>query len=55
MLKHKKYTYPSLGLLLVIAFLIWLAVFSQTPDNLLEVTFFNVGQGDSIFIECSEV
>ncbi len=31
--------------------LIWSAVFSQIPGNILEVVFFDVGQGDSIFIE----
>ena len=30
---------------------IWSVVFEQIPDNILEVTFFDVGQGDSIFIE----
>jgi len=51
MLKNKKLTYSTLGLLFVAAILIWSAVFSQTPDSILEVTFFDVGQGDSIFIE----
>ncbi len=30
---------------------IWSVVFEQVDDNILEVTFFDVGQGDSIFIE----
>ncbi len=42
------------GGLVVILVLVWSAVFSQTgqaQDGLLEVTFFDVGQGDAIFIE----
>jgi len=35
------------------AIFIWSAVFEQVDDNILEVTFFDVGQGDSIFIETS--
>ena len=30
---------------------IWSVIFIQTPNNILEVYFFDVGQGDSIFIE----
>ena len=30
---------------------VWSAIFIQAPDNILEVHFFDVGQGDSIFIE----
>jgi len=30
---------------------IWSVIFIQTPSNILEVHFFDVGQGDSIFIE----
>jgi len=30
---------------------IWSVVFEQVDNNILEVTFFDVGQGDSIFIE----
>jgi len=33
------------------AVFIWSAVFEQVSDNILEITFFNIGQGDSIFIE----
>jgi len=53
MVKTKKLTYPTLGILLIATIFIWLAVFSQVPDNILEVTFFDVGQGDAIFIETS--
>lgn len=51
MLKKKKLIYSSLGFLFIAVILLWSAVFQQTPDNLLEVHFFDVGQGDSIFIE----
>ena len=33
------------------AVFIWLAVFEQTSDGILEITFFDIGQGDAIFIE----
>lgn len=39
-----------LGALLVAAFFVWYAVFAETREGL-EVYFFDVGQGDSIFIE----
>jgi len=46
-----KIKYPLLGILLASSFIIWSAVFEQAPDGILEVTFFDVGQGDAIFIE----
>ncbi len=49
--KKRKTNYFILAILLIMAVWIWLAVFSQAPDNILEVTFFDVGQGDAIFIE----
>ncbi len=42
-----------LGVLLVFNFLAWIGVFQLSHANL-EVTFFNVGQGDAIFIETPE-
>lgn len=51
MLKNKKLAYSTLGLLFIAAVFVWSTIFSQTPDSVLEVTFFDVGQGDSIFIE----
>lgn len=51
MFKTEKINYSILGILLIITSLIWLTLFSQTPDNILEVTFFDIGQGDAIFIE----
>jgi len=50
-MNRRKIKYQILGLLLVAAILIWLAVFSQPRAGLLEVDFFDVGQGDAIFIE----
>ena len=51
MFKQRKYNYLIIGILLVSAILIWLAVFEQASGNILQVTFFDVGQGDAIFIE----
>ncbi len=39
---------------MVVAILVWLAVFSLQGSGLLEVNFFDIGQGDSIFIETPE-
>lgn len=43
-----------LGGLFVVVVLVWLAVFSLRGSGLLEVNFFDVGQGDAIFIETPE-
>jgi len=51
MLKLKKFKYSFLAILLFITVFIWLTLFNQSQDNILEITFFDVGQGDSIFIE----
>ncbi len=51
MFKIKKIKYPVLGVLLIVASFIWITLFSQASDNILEVIFFDVGQGDAIFIE----
>jgi competence protein ComEC len=51
MFKTKKFAYLTLGLLLIATVLVWLAVFGQSPGNFLEVIFFDIGQGDAIFIE----
>ena len=34
--------------------IVGLIVFDLSQDNFLEITFFNIGQGDSIFIETPE-
>jgi beta-lactamase superfamily II metal-dependent hydrolase len=33
----------------------WIAVYNLSQPRFLEVNFFDVGQGDSIFVECSEI
>ncbi|MBU4030679.1 MBL fold metallo-hydrolase [Patescibacteria group bacterium] len=50
-IKYRKFAYSFLGILLVGTIFVWSAVFSLTADDILEVHFFDVGQGDSIFIE----
>jgi len=40
-----------LGVLLVTGTLLWVAVFARAETSYLEVRFFDVGQGDAIFIE----
>jgi len=42
-----------LGILFSFNILAWLAVYDLSQPQLLEVTFFDVGQGDAIFIETS--
>ena len=50
--KMKKIRYLILIVLLIAATYIWSSLFAQDDSNLLEVHFFDVGQGDSIFMEC---
>ncbi|MFH0906738.1 MAG: MBL fold metallo-hydrolase [bacterium] len=47
----KKFHFLILVILFSSTFFVWSVVFEHTSDNLLEVYFFDVGQGDSIFIE----
>jgi competence protein ComEC len=47
----KKFIPFLIGILFLINIITWLAVFDFTKPQLLEVSFFDVGQGDSIFIE----
>ncbi|GAI23902.1 unnamed protein product, partial [marine sediment metagenome] len=42
-----------LGLLIFLNILAWLAVYDLNKPQLLEVNFFDVGQGEAIFIETS--
>lgn len=49
--KNHKTSYFILTILLIATFWIWSIIFNQVSDNILEVTFFSIGQGDSIFIE----
>ena len=50
-MKKKYIKFYILAGLTIIAILIWIACFSQRGSGLLEVNFFDIGQGDSIFIE----
>lgn len=47
----KKIIFPIIAFLFLSNILTWLAVFDFSQPQLLEVSFFDVGQGDSIFIE----
>ncbi len=50
-MRENKETAIILILLFVSNIFAWLAVYDLSQSQLLEVTFFNVGQGDAIFIE----
>lgn len=52
-MKTKKFVY-ILSFLVLANILAWTAVYELSQPQLLEVVFFNVGQGDSIFIETSK-
>jgi len=47
----QKWILSILGFLFLANILAWIAVFEFSKPKVLEVTFFDVGQGDSIFIE----
>ena len=49
--RKKQVNYFILIVLFLIALWLWLALFNQSKLDFLEVHFFDVGQGDSIFIE----
>lgn len=51
MLRQKKIKFIALGILVIATFLVWSAYFSLRPADKLMVSFFDVGQGDSAFIE----
>lgn len=46
-----KISYLLIFILLITSILIWTVIFSNLPAKQLEIDFFNVGQGDAIFIE----
>jgi len=48
---NKKLVFTSLGFLLILNILAWISVFDLYQSRFLEVNFFDVGQGDAIFIE----
>lgn len=47
----RKFVFTVLGILFFLNILTWIAVFELAKPKFLEVNFFNVGQGDAIFIE----
>ena len=50
----KKTIKPFLGILVFLNIIAWTAVFHLSQPGVLKVVFFDVGQGDSIFIETPE-
>ena len=50
-MKRKNDVFVILGILFALNILAWLAVYELNKPQLLEVNFFDVGQGDAIFIE----
>jgi len=50
-LKNKKIVWLVLGLLMAMNALAWLVILELGESGVLEVGFFDVGQGDAIFIE----
>jgi len=54
-MKNKKnFLFLTLSILFCLNILAWLAVYDLNKSQLLEVNFFNVSQGDAIFIETPE-
>lgn len=51
--KIKNFVYLILSFLFLLNILAWLAVYDLNKPQLLEVNFFDVGQGEAIFIETS--
>jgi competence protein ComEC len=49
--ENEKFIFFILGFLFLANFFAWIVVFDLRSHKFLEVIFFNVGQGDSIFIE----
>lgn len=50
-MRRKRDFLVVMGILFVSNILAWLAVYDLSKSEFLEVTFFNIGQGDAIFIE----
>jgi len=48
---RKNKNYYTLGVLFIIAVFAWIGVLARESSGFLEVNFFDVGQGDAIFIE----
>ncbi|MCK4453970.1 MBL fold metallo-hydrolase [Candidatus Parcubacteria bacterium] len=51
MKRSKSFVSVILGLLFLVNVLAWIEVYNLTQSQVLEVTFFDIGQGDSIFIQ----
>ena len=51
MVDHKKLSFLIVLFLFSINLIVWQVVFSLNKKDSLEIIFFDVGQGDSIFIE----
>lgn len=51
MVIQKKQKIGLLAILFLVAIIVWIFVFAQESGKFLKVEFFDVGQGDSIFIE----
>jgi len=49
-MKNKNSAYIILGILLGLNILAWIAVYDLSRPQFLEITFFDVGQGDAVFI-----
>jgi len=53
-LKNKKLVWVILGVLVCLNVVAWVVVWDLSQPRFLEVVFFDIGQGDSIFIETPE-
>lgn len=53
--KKRKFIFGILGILLCFNILAWLVVCDFSQNKFLEVNFFNIGQGDAIFIETQKL
>ncbi|MGB2762614.1 MAG: ComEC/Rec2 family competence protein [Minisyncoccales bacterium] len=54
MKNNQKIIFGILGILLLINVLAWVEIYNINQNQLLKVSFFDIGQGDSIFIETPE-
>ena len=54
MIKSRKIVWIVIGVLVGVSVLTWVVVWDLNRAGDLEVVFFDVGQGDSIFVETSD-
>ena len=52
--QNKKFVSGILGVLFCFNLLAWISVYNLSQPQLLEITFFAVGQGDSILTEWTQ-